>query len=195
MSWDVVMPPGGPADPRRAREILMQEAEQAMRTAALIVEAEWRRRAERSRRTGTYLRSITHRVVRVGNSWVAVVGTNLFYAIYLERGTGLYGPRNQWIYPRRAKALRWPAGGGHGFGRTGAHSGFANAPGFRLSGQQRSGRGGEAARYSYARRVRGIQPRKFAHDAAFVARPRVVAEAQRRGRIAAQRLAAEVRRG
>ncbi len=192
-SWEVDITGRGPASPQRAEAILLDEAGRAMRMAAAIMEAEWRRRAERSRRTGTYLRSITSRVYRVGKGWVAVIGTNLRYAIYLERGTGLYGPYHRRIVPVRAQALRWPRGGGQSFsGATGAYTGFRNAPGFRQSGQRRAGAGGASAQYSFARSVRGIQPRRFARDAAAVARPKVQRVVRERGRVAAQRLALEV---
>lgn len=42
------------------------------------------------------------------------VGTNLFYAPYVEYGTGLFGPAGQRIYPRHSKALHW-------FDRDGEH--------------------------------------------------------------------------
>ena len=29
------------------------------------------------------------------------------YALYPEVGTGLYGPKRQWIYPKRARVLTW----------------------------------------------------------------------------------------
>lgn len=149
-------------------------AERAMQDVVLLTENEWKHRAERSRRTGTYLRSITHLVRRTGTSIIGEVGTNLPYARYLEEGTGLYGPRNRRIVPLHARALRWPAGGGQTFNpTTGAYSGYVNAPGFRASGQQRAGAAGGAASFVFARSVRGIMPRRFARDAALVVRPRV----------------------
>lgn len=138
----------------------------------MATEAEWKRLSERSRRTGTYTRSITHRVYDEGHGMVGVVGTNLPYAQYLEYGTGLYGPAHRWIVPRNAKALRWPRGGGH-TSSAGTPTGFQNAPGFRLSGQQRQGAAGKPAQWVYARRVRGIMPRRYARDAAMRVRPQV----------------------
>ena len=35
------------------------------------------------------------------------IGTNLYYAPYVEYGTGLFGPAGQRIYPRHSKALHW----------------------------------------------------------------------------------------
>lgn len=37
------------------------------------------------------------------------VGTNVRYASYVRRGTGIYGPRRQRIVPKRAKALVFPS--------------------------------------------------------------------------------------
>ncbi len=51
---------------------------------------------------------------RLRNSWTVekqgtdwYVGTNLPYALYLELGTGIYGPKRRPIRPKRAKALHW----------------------------------------------------------------------------------------
>lgn len=167
----------GPSFP--APQQLVQEAllvcTQTMEQAVLLTEREWEQRAVRSRRTGTYLRSITHRVVRHGLQVVGQVGSNVPQARYLEEGTGLYGPRNQRIVPRHARALRFPRGGGQTFSPgTGAYTGFANAPGFRQTGQQRQGAAGRAASWVFVRSVRGIRPRRYAHDAALVVHPQVV---------------------
>lgn len=166
---------GGPLPPHSAIVARHKRiATKAVTEVTLAAEREWRTRAARSRRTGHYLRSITHRITVHATVVIGEVGTNLVYAVYLEYGTGLYGPRNRWIAPKHGRVLRFPAEGGgrHVFSRvTGEHAGFQTAPGFRLSGQQRAGRAGEAARYVYARRVRGIRPRRYARDAAMVARP------------------------
>jgi len=53
--------------------------------------------------TGRLRNSFT--VIKQGNEYV--VGTNLEYAIYLELGTGIYGPKRRPIRPKRAKALHW----------------------------------------------------------------------------------------
>lgn len=42
----------------------------------------------------------------------ADIGTNLRHAMWAHDGTGIYGPRGQYITPRRAKVLRWYAKGG-----------------------------------------------------------------------------------
>lgn len=56
--------------------------------------------------------SITHRVVRssdpAGNPVPAVeVGTDVSYAAYVHRGTGIYGPYHTPIRPVHAQLLRW----------------------------------------------------------------------------------------
>ena len=104
-----------------------------------------------------------------------VVGTNVFYAPYLEYGTGLYGPRHHWIEPRNAKALRFPGAVG------------AGTP-FTLAGRKRKGKAGAGARYVFARRVRGIRPRRYARDAAFIAAPKVGKVFEAAGRRAALRI-------
>lgn len=158
-----------------AQQVVLAEAHTFLKKALLIVEAEWKRRAQRSRRTGTYLRSITSRVTRVGNTVVGFVGTSLFYAPYLEHGTGLYGPRHRWITPVKAQALRWPQKGNKSF---------------TLAGRPRSGRAGAGAAYTFAKRTRGMRPRKFAQDAALVTRPLVIRTMQAGAHSAARRIEA-----
>lgn len=44
----------------------------------------------------------------------ARVGTTVYYAIFVQRGTGLYGPKRRRIYPKRAQFLRFkPKGASH----------------------------------------------------------------------------------
>jgi hypothetical protein len=62
-------------------------------------------------RTGR-LRSSIHSVVGFSQSGGGVevvgrVGTNVKYAHWLHRGTGIYGPRHQRIVPVRARFLRY----------------------------------------------------------------------------------------
>lgn len=147
---------GFPPNPARVEAIIYEEAERALRQATAKAHAEVLARASRHRRTGHLMRSVTHRVQRLGNMLIGVVGTNVFYAPYLEYGTGLYGPRNRWIVPVRARFLVFPEPG--------------NA-GFTLAGRQRAGRAGAGARMVYARRVRGIRPLRIFRDAALVSRP------------------------
>lgn len=64
------------------------------------------------RRTGTLGRSIAVGEVQGADSprTYVEVGTNLHYAPYVEYGTGLYGPRGQYITPKIAKFLAWKTG-------------------------------------------------------------------------------------
>jgi len=41
----------------------------------------------------------------------ATVVVNANYGIYVEKGTGLYGPKHHLIVPTKAKALHWKGGG------------------------------------------------------------------------------------
>ena len=167
-------------DPDRLREIVMEEAQDGMRQALALVEAEWKHRLVpnvRGYRTGTYARSITNNGgVRRGNFIRGVVGSNVRYAPFLEYGTGLYGPAHHWIVPRTKKVLRFPAG------RVGAGTPFT------LAGRKRSGKAGANARYVFAKRVRGIRPRRYARDAAMIASPKVGKIFEAAGRRAALRV-------
>lgn len=54
---------------------------------------------------GALRASIGMQITVNGTRIVARVGTGLEYALYVHKGTGLYGPRHRLIRPRRAKAL------------------------------------------------------------------------------------------
>ena len=154
---------GNPVPEAIVRRIVLDEAERAMHRATNTVEGEWKRRlvpGVRGYRTGTYARSITNRVTRYGDRVVGEVGSALQVAKWLEYGTGIYGPEHRLIRPKKpGGVLRFPEPG--------------NAA-FTLAGRQRSGRAGAGARWVYARYVRGIRPRRYAHDAALIARPKVI---------------------
>ena len=47
----------------------------------------------------------------LGNPSVRVTG-HAEYTIYVDQGTGLYGPLKRWITPKTAKALSWIGEGG-----------------------------------------------------------------------------------
>lgn len=175
-----------PGNISKARRVLIEETHKATRDAGMMVVAAWRGRLVpnvRGYRTGHYSRSITSDVTPLGEALatgrvVGMVGSNVFYARYLEYGTGLYGPLHHWIYPKPPnKFLRFPAAVGKG------------TP-FTLAGRRRSGRAGAMAQYVYARRVRGIVPRRYGRDAAMIAKPLV----QERFRLAGRRTAERLRR-
>lgn len=149
-------------------QTILAEAKPAMARGMKAVQAEYMRRAARSRRTGHMLRTIVSDATRVGNIIYGWVGAGAFYARYLEEGTGLYGKRNRWITAKGGGMLRWPARGGA-----------------TLAGRPRSGKPGQ---YIYARRVRGIRPRRFLRDAAMIAHPLVQRELQAGAVKAAHRL-------
>lgn len=64
-------------------------------------------------RTGTGTR-----FVQSGNLPTARVGTNVHYAPYLIRGTGIYGPAKRRITPQTARALRFRWNGRWVFARS-----------------------------------------------------------------------------
>lgn len=69
-------------------------------------------RAPRRVDTG-HLRSSIHTTLLTLNNAPAVrVGTNVFYAIFVHNGTGIYGPRGATIKPRSAKFLSWKSKSG-----------------------------------------------------------------------------------
>lgn len=73
---------------------------------------------------------------------MARIGSNLLYAIYVHGGTGLYGPKGSYIYPRTKKFMRWPAVNNSGAGR-------------------RRYKGGATAAYVYAKRTKGMRGTPF----------------------------------
>lgn len=76
-----------------------------LRQKAALVEAEAKRRCPVD--TGRLRSSITTEMSVVNRSPRARVGSPLDYAVFVEKGTGIYGPRHRPIRPRRAKFLSW----------------------------------------------------------------------------------------
>lgn len=61
--------------------------------------------------TGALRQSIvSERTIGNGQRVTYQVGSPLPYALYNEQGTGLYGPHHSYIYPRRARVLRFKPG-------------------------------------------------------------------------------------
>lgn len=59
------------------------------------------------------LRSRIHvQLITIGGVPVVRVGTNVFYAVFVHDGTGIYGPKGVPIRPRVAKVLSWKTRGG-----------------------------------------------------------------------------------
>lgn len=57
--------------------------------------------------TGRLRASINTQIVSRPTGPVAIVGTNVWYALLVHNGTGIYGPRRRMIRPVRAKRLRF----------------------------------------------------------------------------------------
>lgn len=57
--------------------------------------------------TGRLRSSITWALGRDAHGLYADIGTNVFYAPFIEFGTGIYGPRHTPIVPRSAPYLAW----------------------------------------------------------------------------------------
>ena len=102
---------------------------------------------------GELVRSTPKRTGHTGNSWqpsnttasTATVSGSIVN-LWLDQGTGLYGPLHQRITPKAAKALRWATGG---------------ASSLRQTGRPRAGRAGAGAGWVFARSVKGMKPRPF----------------------------------
>jgi hypothetical protein len=160
--------PDAAAVARTFREVGAQAMHQVVEEA----HGAWLREMEHSRRTGTSMRSLATEVTFEGDSVVGVVGSNYPPVRYVDEGTADEG--RGYIYPKRAKALRFPEPGNSGF---------------TLAGRQRSGAAGTGARWVFAKRVRGIRPRRYRELAAVAVRPQV--EATVRG--FAERFGAQLR--
>ena len=60
-----------------------------------------------------YLRSSIHtELVSLGGKPAVRIGTNVYYAIFVHEGTGIYGPKGKMIEPQTAKYLSWKTKGG-----------------------------------------------------------------------------------
>lgn len=71
------------------------------------VQRQARLNLRRHNRTGALSASIFARVVQRGDLPIGQVGTPLKRGLWLDKGTGIYGPRGRRIVPTRAKYLRW----------------------------------------------------------------------------------------
>lgn len=57
--------------------------------------------------TGLLRSSINTQLVSQGGKISVRVGTNVVYALFVHDGTGLYGPKGAYIYPKTSKYLSW----------------------------------------------------------------------------------------
>lgn len=62
--------------------------------------------------TGALRSSINTQLLSLGGMPAVRVGTNLYYAMWVHDGTGIYGPKGSRIYPRTAARLSWRVKGG-----------------------------------------------------------------------------------
>jgi hypothetical protein len=72
---------------------------------------EWPRRVD----TGRLRSSVEVQLITVGGVLAVRIGSNVFYALYVHDGTGIYGPKGAPIKPKRAKVLKFQPKGAHGF--------------------------------------------------------------------------------
>lgn len=93
---------------------------------------------------GRLRNSITYRVSAEATRIVGSVFTNVKYARFQHEGTGIYGPRRAFIYPKRGNFLVFETKGVHGPLRR---------------GKKRPAKG--RRNLVFARRVRGVQPSPF----------------------------------
>lgn len=99
------------------RAVLASATEKALTRAAIQVVNEAKRLCPVD--TGTLRRSITFHIEGIAGQARARVGSNLEYALWVENGTGIYGPHNTPIVPVVAKRLVFtPRGGSTVFARS-----------------------------------------------------------------------------
>src|SRR5438270_1497479 len=90
-----------PDDARRRRVIV-----KALNHATMKLREEAMRRVPK--RTGNTQRSITSELNEAALTGTVRVTSRV--GLYLEKGTGLYGPMHHLIYPVNARALAWAGG-------------------------------------------------------------------------------------
>ena len=66
------------------------------------------------RRSGILAGSHIETMSAIGGQWVGRVTARAPYAMFVHDGTGIYGPRGQRIFPKRAKFLVFPSEGARG---------------------------------------------------------------------------------
>lgn len=98
-----------------------------------------------ARKTGNTARSL--QVTQVTETSASIVGTPV--NVWIDTGTGLYGPAHRRITPRVKKALAFAVGS---FGKGGS---------LRLTGRPRKGKAGAAAARVVVRSVAGMHARPY----------------------------------
>jgi hypothetical protein len=101
---------------------------------------------------GELVRATPRKTGLTGSSWqvgavtdTSATVTGSIVNLWLDEGTGLYGPRHAVITPKAKKAMRWAA---------------TASKGFRLSGAPRSVKGNVVG-YAFARSIKGMRARPF----------------------------------
>ena len=137
---------GMPQLQRRVKAIGQTDA--YLKVMALRVVSEAQRNAAPFRKTGDLQRSI---VIGRLTKTDATVEARAPYALFVEKGTGIYGPRKRRITPKSAKALRWEGGG---------------KSKVRLTGRSRTRGGRPIADVMFATSVKGRPATPFMEPAA-----------------------------
>jgi hypothetical protein len=113
------------------------------------------------RRTASTQRSIGQRVFQEGEGYAIIgdfLGSGKRVALWLEKGTGLFGPRRARIYPRHAKALRWNQGTTGPGGNLRLTGSFRRQAGLHSVIGGPNSDAGPVAGYSFARSIAGMKP-------------------------------------
>lgn len=102
-----------PPSPQWLGYVIKKESEAALMDTARFLRSKAAKYPPKTnsssyKRTGTMGKSIAIDGPHVeGLTLVVYVGTNLHYAPYVERGTGIYGPKGTVITPVSAQVLAW----------------------------------------------------------------------------------------
>ena len=97
---------------------------------------------------GTLRASITTEVSGSGKNLICRIGTNLDYAIYVGKGTGIYAGRG-YITSKTGGLMRWPNKNNN----------------YRTTGGNRRYSGGKTAKYVYAKKIKGMKAQPFLEPA------------------------------
>lgn len=116
---------------------------QKMRLVAAVASGELRMATPRK----TGVTGASWQVGAVSDAHASVTGS--IVNLWLDAGTGLYGPMRRVITPQAKRALAFHAGT---YGKGGS---------LRLSGSPRAGKAGAAASLVVVRSVKGMKPRPF----------------------------------
>jgi len=97
---------------------------------------------------GALRASIATEVSGSGKTLICRIGTNLDYAIYVEKGTGIYAGRG-YITAKGGDLMRWPNKN--------------NA--YKTTGGNRRYSGGKTAKFVYAKKIKGMKAQPFLEPA------------------------------